>query len=75
MSRECPEPKNWSKVKCQNCGEMGHGKARCDKPPAAADDDDADAGGFDNLSNIPDSAAAADWAAPPIPAGGNASGW
>ena len=34
MSRECPEKKDWSRVKCQNCGEKGHGKARCPQPPA-----------------------------------------
>lgn len=41
MSRECPKPKDWSRVKCQNCGEMGHGKARCPNP---SNDD----GGFDS---------------------------
>lgn len=25
FSRDCPEPKNWDKHKCSNCGEMGHG--------------------------------------------------
>jgi hypothetical protein len=24
FSRDCPEPKDWSKVQCQNCQEFGH---------------------------------------------------
>lgn len=38
FSKDCPEPKDWSKVKCNNCGEMGHTIKRCKKP--AADEGD-----------------------------------
>ncbi|KAI1778261.1 hypothetical protein F4818DRAFT_405361, partial [Hypoxylon cercidicola] len=49
MSKECPKPRDYSRVKCSNCGEMGHTKVRCKKEPAA-DDAGFDAGfggGFD----------------------------
>ena len=50
MSRDCLKPRDWSRVKCQNCGEMGHGKARCPQP---TDDNEA---GFnasdDNLNSF-----------------------
>jgi cellular nucleic acid-binding protein len=28
-SRECPKPRDYSRVQCRNCGEMGHTIARC----------------------------------------------
>ncbi|KAI1347000.1 hypothetical protein F5Y01DRAFT_296360 [Xylaria sp. FL0043] len=31
-SRECPEPKNMSKVQCRNCDEYGHDSRLCPKP-------------------------------------------
>ena len=30
--RECPHPKDWSRVECSNCHEKGHGVKRCTKP-------------------------------------------
>lgn len=30
--RDCTQPKDWSKVKCRNCGEMGHTHKRCKQP-------------------------------------------
>jgi len=44
QSRECTEPKDWSKVECRNCGEKGHGAGRCKNP---AKQDDASTGGVD----------------------------
>ncbi|KAF2430234.1 hypothetical protein EJ08DRAFT_649798 [Tothia fuscella] len=37
FSKGCPKPRDYSKVQCKNCGEMGHTVVRCKKP--------ADAGG------------------------------
>jgi len=62
MARDCPEPKDWSKVrqspipisnilltgtkvKCSNCGEMGHTIKRCKKEIPEDNDGDKD-GGF-----------------------------
>lgn len=33
-SRECPKPRDWSRVKCRNCNNFGHGEKRCPEPPA-----------------------------------------
>lgn len=27
FSKDCTEPKNWSKVQCRNCNEYGHGRS------------------------------------------------
>lgn len=32
MARDCTEKKNWSRVKCNNCGEMGHTVKKCSQP-------------------------------------------
>ena len=32
-AKECPKPKDWSKVQCRLCNEMGHGAGRCPNPP------------------------------------------
>lgn len=34
QSRDCPKPKDWSRVKCTNCSQFGHGAKRCPHPPA-----------------------------------------
>ena len=39
FSRDCPLPKDWSKVQCNNCKEFGHTVARCKAPKAAEGDD------------------------------------
>lgn len=45
-SRECPKPRDWSRVKCRNCNNFGHGEKRCPEPPAeTAGSDWGDAGG------------------------------
>jgi len=37
FSRECTEAKDWGKVKCRHCGEMGHAsEKRCDPEKQAA---------------------------------------
>ena len=35
--RECPKPRDYSRVTCQNCGEKGHTKVRCKQPPKEED--------------------------------------
>jgi hypothetical protein len=37
-SKECKAPKDWSRVKCSNCEQMGHGAKRCKEPVKQADD-------------------------------------
>ena len=32
-AKDCPKPKDWSKVQCRLCGDMGHGAGRCPNPP------------------------------------------
>ncbi|GAB7345791.1 hypothetical protein MBLNU457_4055t2 [Dothideomycetes sp. NU457] len=32
MSRDCDQPKDYSRVKCRNCDQLGHGAARCPQP-------------------------------------------
>jgi hypothetical protein len=33
LGKECPKPRDYSRVTCQNCGEKGHTKVRCKAPP------------------------------------------
>ncbi|KAK8202344.1 hypothetical protein IWZ01DRAFT_487034 [Phyllosticta capitalensis] len=40
--------RNWSKVKCRNCGEMGHTVKKCTKPATEENSSFGDGGGFDN---------------------------
>lgn len=51
MGKECTKPKDWSRVKCKNCEELGHGAKRCPQPPkevdAASGDEGRDNGGAD----------------------------
>ncbi|KAI1467959.1 uncharacterized protein F4812DRAFT_384018 [Daldinia caldariorum] len=58
MSKECPKPRDYSRVKCSQCGEMGHTKVRCKAEPAPVDEPTFDTpegnggGGFgDSLSH------------------------
>jgi len=37
FSKDCPEPKNWSKVQCRNCNEYGHSAGRCPNPAGVPD--------------------------------------
>ncbi|KAK5796065.1 hypothetical protein VI817_005350 [Penicillium citrinum] len=45
-ARACPQPKNWAKVKCNRCGQMGHTVKRCTEPE--------DGQGSENHTNRPD---------------------
>jgi cellular nucleic acid-binding protein len=47
MSRECPKPKDWSRVKCTNCSKYGHGKMRCPEPEATGDSYGGGGNGWD----------------------------
>lgn len=46
-SRGCPKPRDWSRVKCMNCQQMGHTKVKCPNPLVSDGGDGAD-GGFEN---------------------------
>lgn len=41
MSRECPKPRDYSRITCSNCQEKGHGRARCPAPVAEEASNDA----------------------------------
>lgn len=58
--KECPKPKDWSRVECSNCHKKGHGKARCPKPPQENEDD-----GFGDAAG-----GGGDWGAPAKASGG-----
>lgn len=32
MSRDCDQPKDYTRVRCRNCDQLGHGAARCPQP-------------------------------------------
>ena len=51
MSKECPKPRDWSRVKCSRCGEMGHTQVRCKMADPAAEEDDNTNGGNDDAWN------------------------
>lgn len=36
-AKDCPQPKDWSKVRCNNCQQYGHTVKRCTNEPAAVD--------------------------------------
>lgn len=64
FSKDCPEPKNWSKVQCRNCNEFGHGAGR--RPNPAGVPDSSTAGGEDYTASAGPAAEAAaegDWMA------------
>jgi cellular nucleic acid-binding protein len=45
--KECPKPKDWSRVKCTNCQEMGHGAKRCPNPTVEVPEESGGGGGGD----------------------------
>lgn len=45
-AKECPEPKDWSKVQCNNCKEFGHTIKRCPNPAAEAEEGGDGDGGW-----------------------------
>jgi cellular nucleic acid-binding protein len=57
MSKECPKPRDYSRVKCNNCGKMGHTVKRCTEPVAETNGDGWGNGDGDS------GAAAGGWAA------------
>ena len=77
VSKECPQPKDWSRVTCSNCGNKGHGMKRCPEPQKEDEDaEDAGAsggggGGWDDGAP----AAGGNWGANDAAAGGSASDW
>jgi cellular nucleic acid-binding protein len=51
FSKECPKPRDYSRVTCNTCGEKGHTSTRCkaEKPETI----DAEDGGFNDASVVP----------------------
>lgn len=64
-SRECPKPRDYSRVTCTNCGEKGHTKVKCKQP---VKEEDGTGAGFDEVDN------GAGGGLDTAPAGGNAGG-
>lgn len=61
MGKDCPKPKDWSRVKCNNCGNMGHTVKRCPEPAMEQANDYGSGGGGGGWGN--DTAqASGDWA-------------
>ncbi|KAL6907096.1 hypothetical protein GGI43DRAFT_396623, partial [Trichoderma evansii] len=54
-SKECPKPRDWSKVQCSNCEEYGHTKVRCKQPPK-----ESEAFADQNIGNADEQPAQAD---------------
>lgn len=44
FSKECPKPRDWSRVQCSQCQQFGHTVVRCKAAPVEASGDL----GFDN---------------------------
>ena len=67
MSRECPKPKDWSRVKCKKCFQYGHGEKRCTESAGGSGDNGgyANQGGADGgWGSVPDDGGVAnldDW--------------
>lgn len=59
MSRECPKPKDWSRVNCTNCSKYGHGAKRCPEPAATGNSFSSGSNGWDA----------------PVDSGANTGGW
>lgn len=53
-SKECPRPRDWSRVQCNNCGKMGHTVVRCKEPAQSQLSQSANAG-FDKVDPTPTS--------------------
>ena len=76
-SRDCTAPKDWSRVKCSNCEQMGHTVKRC-KEPIKEDNgfgggDDAGFGGGEDAGFGAGGDGGAGWETPgaaPVSAGG-----
>ncbi|EEP75796.1 conserved hypothetical protein [Uncinocarpus reesii 1704] len=86
MSRDCPEKKDWSKVQCSNCKEMGHTYRRCKQPIQDANGDNEGAYGRDSgkdYGNGDNHGQAGGWQETPVQAnaewvggeGNDGSGW
>lgn len=43
VGKDCPKPKDWSRVKCRNCNAFGHSQVKCPEPVK----EDAENGGAD----------------------------
>jgi len=64
MSRECDQPKDYSKVQCRNCNQFGHGAARCPQPAQGGTGEDSGGAAADLAGT-----ATADWDASATVAG------
>ncbi|OAL02324.1 hypothetical protein IQ06DRAFT_293010 [Phaeosphaeriaceae sp. SRC1lsM3a] len=61
FSRDCPKPRDYSKVQCSNCQQFGHTVKRCKEPIAEGDamgDGGAVCGGDGGWGNTDDTGAA-----------------
>lgn len=70
MAKECPEPKDWSRVKCNNCQQFGHTVARCREPVA-----EASGGDWGNAGGDTGGAASGGWGDDAPATSGAPGGW
>jgi cellular nucleic acid-binding protein len=82
MSKECSQPTDWSRVKCQQCEEYGHTYKRCKQQKKVSEtEDDANGGGAEDIngggdweSGAPASGGGGEWESAPAPAS-SSGGW
>lgn len=70
--RDCPNPKDWSRVTCRNCGEKGHTIARCKQPKKEEEGArGADASGGFESADAGAGGGSGDWNDAAAPTGGS----
>lgn len=82
FSRECPKPRDWSRVQCQQCQQFGHTVARCKNPPAESSSvpngeigaDTTATGGW-NDSGVDTGTSGGGWNDAPATADNDMGGW
>lgn len=52
ISKDCPKPRDYSRVTCRTCGQKGHTSVKCKEPPK----DDTDNAGFGAAETFGDAA-------------------
>ena len=89
-TRECPKPRDYSRITCRNCNEKGHTVKRCPKPVVEDEAEgvsgdggwggdaapaNAEDGGWGGNADANATNADAGWGNSTIPTPGGGSGW